>query len=323
MRAYGKSALLSLTLAALFAAALGAGAQERAIRIVLGYPPGATSDTLSRLVAEKMRQGLGQPVFVENKPGAAGRIAPETVKAAPADGTTILLTPLANMVTFPHVYKNLRYDVFRDFAPLAHLANFDLGLAVNVAVPAITLKDYVELVKRDAKMGDYASAGAGSLPHFFAVMFARAAGIEMNHVPFRGTAPALQALVGGQISAASVVLSDIAQLHKSGKVRALAASGARRSRFLPEVPTFRELGYDIEGSAWYALYAPSGTPPEVLARLSRAAVDGIRAPDMQHKLANLYLEPTGLGAAELAAIHRADYDKWGPIIRASGFAPED
>jgi tripartite-type tricarboxylate transporter receptor subunit TctC len=311
-----------LIIAAVLAAA-PASAQDRAIRIVLGYPPGATSDTLARLVAEKMRQGLGQPVIVENKPGAAGRIAPETVKSAPADGTTLLLTPLANMVTFPHVYKSLRYDVFRDFVPLAHLANFDLGLAVNANVPAKTLKEYVELVKKDPKMGDYASAAAGSLPHFFAVMFARSAGIEMNHVPFKGTAPALQALVGGQISAASVVLSDIAQLHRSGKVRALAASGAKRSQFLPEVPTFREQGYDIEGSAWYALYAPAGTPPDVVARLSKAAVDGIRAPDMQEKLANLFLEPTGLGPAQLGAIHKADYDKWGPVIRASGFTPED
>jgi tripartite-type tricarboxylate transporter receptor subunit TctC len=311
-----------LIIAAVLAAA-PASAQDRAIRIVLGYPPGATSDTLARLVAEKMRQGLGQPVIVENKPGAAGRIAPETVKSAPADGTTLLLTPLANMVTFPHVYKSLRYDVFRDFVPLAHLANFDLGLAVNANVPAKTLKEYVDLVKKDPKMGDYASAAAGSLPHFFAVMFARSAGIEMNHVPFKGTAPALQALVGGQISAASVVLSDIAQLHRSGKVRALAASGAKRSQFLPEVPTFREQGYDIEGSAWYALYAPAGTPPDVVARLSKAAVDGIRAPDMQEKLANLFLEPTGLGPAQLGAIHKADYDKWGPVIRASGFTPED
>ena len=310
-------------LAVLLAAALPASAQDRAIRIVLGYPPGATSDTLSRLVAEKMRQALGQPVIVENKAGAAGRIAPETVKAAPADGTTLLLTPLANMVTFPHVYRSLRYDVFRDLAPLAHLANFDLGLAVHAGVPARTLREYVELVKKDPKMGDYASAAAGSLPHFFAVMFARAAGVEMNHVPFKGTAPALQALVGGQIAAASVVLSDIAQLHKSGKVFALAASGGRRSRFLPEVPTFRELGYEIEGSAWYAMYAPAGTPPDVVARLSKAAVDGIHAPDMQERLANLFLEPTGLGPAELGAIHKADYDKWGPVIRASGFTPND
>ena len=313
----------AMILAALVAAALPAGAQDRVIRIVLGYPPGATSDTLSRLLADKMRQNLGQAVIVENKPGAAGAIAPETVKNASADGTTLLLTPLANMVTFPHVYRNLRYDVFRDFAPLAHLANFDLGLAVNANVPAATLKDYVALVKKDPKMGDYASAGTGSLPHFFAVMFARAAGIEMNHVPFKGTAPSLQALVGGQISAASVVLSDIAQLHKTGKARALASSGARRSNFLPEVPTFRELGYDIEGSAWYALYAPAGTPQELVAKLSKAAVDGIRAPDMKERLANLFLEPTGLGPAELAAIHRSDYDKWGPVIRASGFKLED
>lgn len=313
----------AMLLAALVAAALPAGAQDRVIKIVLGYPPGATSDTLSRLLADKMRQNLGQSVIVENKPGAAGRIAPETVKNASADGTTLLLTPLANMVTFPHVYKNLRYDVFRDFAPLAHLANFDLGLAVNANVPANTLKEYVALVKKDPKMGDYASAGTGSLPHFFAVMFARTAGIEMSHVPFKGTAPSLQALVGGQISAASVVLSDIAQLHKTGKARALASSGGRRSNFLPEVPTFRELGYDIEGSAWYALYAPAGTPQELVAKLSKAAVEAIRAPDMKERLVNLFLEPTGLGPAELAAIHRSDYDKWGPVIRASGFKLED
>jgi tripartite-type tricarboxylate transporter receptor subunit TctC len=269
-----------------------------------------------------MRQALGRPVIVENKPGAGGRIGNEAVKAAAPDGSTLLMTPVATMAIFPHSFAgSLRYDPLRDFAPVAHLSNFHLGLGVAAGVPARSLAEYVALVKKDSKAGYYASAAAGSLPHFLGVMFARTAGIELTHVPYKGTAHAMQAIAGGEISAISTVAADIGTLMKAGKARLLATSGARRSAAFPDVPTFKESGYDMEAVPWYALFAPAGTPQAVIDRLSAAAVAAVRDPALKGKLEQMGLEPTGLGPAELGAILKADYEKWGPVIRASGFKP--
>ena len=304
------------------ALAMPAAAQDKTLRIVLGYPPGASSDILTRLLAERMRALLGQNVIVENKPGAGGIVGNETVRAAAPDGTTLLLTPVATMAAFPHSHgAALRYDPFRDFEPVAHLSNFQLSLLINAEVPAKTVAEYVALVKKDPRMGDYASAAAGSLPHYFGVLFARSADLEMTHVPYKGTAPALQTLAGGEVKAAMFVLADALTLVRSGKARVLAVSGTRRSDLAPEVPTFRELGFNIEGNGWYALFAPAKTPKELIDRYARAAIEAIRSPELKSRLENMGLEPTGLGPAELAAILRADYDKWGPVIRASGFKP--
>jgi len=311
-----------LVLLFLALAAFQASAQQGAVRMVLGYPAGATSDILSRLVADHMRQALGRPVIVENKPGAGGRIGNEAVKAAAPDGATLLMTPVATMAIFPHSFAgSLRYDPLRDFAPVAHLSNFHLGLGVAAGVPARSLAEYVALVKKDSKAGYYASAAAGSLPHFLGVMFARTAGIELTHVPYKGTAHAMQAIAGGEISAISTVAADIGTLVKGGKARLLATSGARRSAAFPDVPTFKESGYDMEAVPWYALFAPAGTPQAVIDRLSAAAVAAVRDPALKGKLEQMGLEPTGLGPAELGAILKADYEKWGPVIRASGFKP--
>ncbi len=302
--------------------ALPAAAQEGIVRIVLGYPAGATSDILSRIVADKMRGTLGRPVIVENKAGAGGQIANEVVKAAAPDGSTLLITPVATMAIFPHSFAGrLRYDPFKDFAPVAHLSNFQLGFGVNADVPAKTLAEYVAAVKKDPKLGFYASAAPGSLPHFFGVMFARTAGIELTHVPYKGTAPALQALAGGEVAALSTVAADIGTLVKSGKARLLAVSGEKRAAAFPDVPTFRESGYDLVALPWYAMFAPAGTPKAVIDKTAKAAIAAIRDPGVHAKLEQMGLEPTGLGPEELGGILKADYEKWGPVIRASGFKP--
>ena len=294
----------------------------RTLRIVLGYPPGASSDTLTRLLADRMRALINQTVVVENKAGAGGIVGNETVKAAPPDGSTILLTPVATMAAFPHSHgASLRYDPFKDFEPIAHLANFQLSLLLNSDLPANNVAEYIALVKKDSKAGDYASAAAGSLPHYFGVLFAKSAGIEMTHIPYKGTGPALQALAGGEIKAAMFVLADALTLVRAGKARVLAVSGSQRSTLAPEVPTFKELGYNIEGNGWYALFAPAKTPKDIIDRYAKAAIDVIRTPDMKQRLEQMGLEPTGFGPAELGAILKIDYDKWGPVIRASGFKP--
>lgn len=292
------------------------------MRIVLGFPPGASSDTVTRLIADKMRVSLGRPVVVENKPGAAGIVAAMAVKAAAPDGNTLLMTPLANMVAFPHSYAKLDYDPFKDYTPVAHVASFQLAFGVGPGVPAKTLEEYVALAKTGGTYANFASAAVGSLPHFFGLLFAKTAGIELTHVPYKGTASVLQALLAGEVPAAVLPIADLGALVQSGKGRILATSGAERSPQYPDVPTFKESGYDIEGSAWYALFAPAGTPKDVVERLARAAIDAVRQPDVRQRIEPLGLEATGLGPAGLAAVMKSDDDKWGPVIRASGFKAE-
>jgi tripartite-type tricarboxylate transporter receptor subunit TctC len=298
-----------------------AAAQDKTVRLLVGFPPGAGLDAMTRMVAEKMRVTLGQNVIVENRPGAGGRIVMDALKNAPADGSVLVMTPLVTVVTAPHVYPDLGYDAFKDFEPVAHAANFLFAYAVNGDVPARSLKEFVQAAKVDPKLRNYASAAPGSLPHFFSIMFAERAGLELNHIGYRGTAPALSDLLGGQISTFMGTISDVAAHHGAGRLRVLATSGEKRAPQMPDVPTFREQGYEIEGNGWYAAYAPAGTPRETIERLSKAITQAIRAPDLREKLESYGMEPTGLGPEELAAIHKRDYDQWGPVIKASGFKP--
>ncbi len=294
------------------------------LKIIVGYPAGATSDALTRVVAEQMAATLKQTVIVENKVGAGGRIANELVKAAPPDGSTLLMTPVATMGIFPHSYAGqLRYDPFKDFVPVAHLSNFQLGWGVGNAVPAKTLAEYVAWVKADpAKHGFYGSAAPGSIPHFFGVMFARAAGITLTHVPYKGTAAAMQALAGGEIAALSTVAADIRALVQADRARLLAVAGDARDPAFPSVPTFKEQGFDLVAKPWYALFAPASTPPATVERLSKAAMAAVTEPATAKRLIDMGLEPTGWPAERLAAVLKADYEHWGPVIRASGFKPE-
>jgi tripartite-type tricarboxylate transporter receptor subunit TctC len=296
-----------------------ARAEGPPLRIVLGYPAGASSDTITRLIAEKMRVSLDRPVVVENKPGAAGIVANLTVKAAAPDGNTLLMTPLANMVAFPHSYAKLDYDPFKDYVPVAHVAAFQIAFGVGAQVPAKTLAEYVALAKKGGTYANFASAAVGSLPHFFGLLFAKTAGLELTHVPYKGTANVLQALMSGEIPAAVLPIADLGTLVQSGKGRILATAGARRAPQYPDVPTFKESGYDIEGSAWYALFAPAGTPKDIVDRIAKAAIEAVRQPDLKQRIEPLGLEATGYGPAELAKIMKDDDAKWGPVIEASGF----
>lgn len=311
----------TLIAAALAAIAGPALAQEGPVRIVVGYPAGATSDALTRIVAEHMAKTLGQTVIVENKAGAGGRIANELVKGATPDGTTLLMTPVATMSIFPHSYAGkLRYDPFKDFVPVAHLTNFQIGLGVGTAVPAKTLAEYVAWAKADpAANGFYGSAAPGSIPHFFGVMFAKSAGLTLTHVPYKGTAAAMTAVASGEVAAISTVVADIRSLVTGGKARLLAVGGEQRDPNFPEVPTFRELGYDLVAKPWYAMFAPAGTPPAVVERLSKAAIAAIKDPALHKRLVEMGLEPSGLPPARLAKIMKDDYERWGPAIRESGF----
>jgi tripartite-type tricarboxylate transporter receptor subunit TctC len=313
----------SLVLSLLLAFSASAFAQDRSLRILVGFPAGASLDTMTRLVADRMKDSLGHPVIVENRPGAAGRIVMQALKNAPPHRSTIVMTPLVTVVTAPHLYTDLGYDPFRDFAPIAHTADFLFALSLGPGVPAKTLTEYVALAKSDAKWGNYASAGTGSLPHFFSILFAEKAGVKMNHIGYKGTAQALTDLFGGQIAAFMGTLSDAVPHHKAGKLRTVATSGPKRAAELPDVPTFRELGYDIEGAGWYAAYGPAAMPKEAVERVSKAMIAAVRSPELRDRMATMGLVPTGHPPSELARIHRRDYELWGPVIKASGFKPEN
>jgi tripartite-type tricarboxylate transporter receptor subunit TctC len=304
-------------------AAAPAMAQDKPLRILVGFAPGAATDLLARLVADRMRVSLSQAVIVDNRPAVGGMQATMIARTAPADGATLILQPLAPMVTFPFTHEKLGYDPLKDFSPVAHLAEFQLALGIGMKVPAQTLADYVALVKKDPKAGFYGTPGLGGLPHFFGLLVSRTAGLEMTPVPYKGANPALQALAGGSVPAVVVPLPDVSRLARGGQARILAVSGAKRSAAHPDVPTFRETGHDIQGSGWFALFAPAGTPVEAIARHARAAIGAIAAPEMRERLDGMGLEPTGLGPAELAAIMKRDHERWGAVIKASGFKASD
>lgn len=301
----------------------GAHAQtRRPIRLVVGFVAGATIDMLARLLAERMTVILGRNVVVENRPGAAGRIANQVVKAAPPDGLTLLLTPSATMAIFPHSYaESPGYDPLLDFVPIAHLCSFQTGLAVGRSVPVATLAEYLAWVRADpTQNGFYASAALGSTSHFIYVMLERAEGLELTHVPYLGTAAAMRALVAEEIPALATGIGDLRTLVRNGQARVLAVNGNQRDPVLDDVPTFQELGYDLESTSWYALFAPSGLPSPVIGQLSDAATLAMADRALRHFLVERGLRPTGFDSEQMAAILANDYQRWGELIRATGFA---
>jgi tripartite-type tricarboxylate transporter receptor subunit TctC len=306
----------------LFSSQAHSQSREQPLRLVFPFAAGGSGDALARLLAEHLRTGLGVPVIVENKTGAAGRIGVQAVKGAPPDGSTILLTPIAPVAVYQHVYDPLGYDPVADFEPLAQVATFEFAVAVGPQVPAKTLKELVDWVRTNPGAANYGTPAAGTLPHFFAVSFARASKLDLRHVGYRGSAVALADLVGGQISMVFTTTSDLLEMHKAGRIRILATSDQQRSPLLPDIPTFKEEGYAIQGTAWYAMYAPAKTPPEVVARLNDVIVAALRRPELKQRLLALGLYATGTSPDVLAKIQKADSERWAPAIKASGFTPQ-
>jgi tripartite-type tricarboxylate transporter receptor subunit TctC len=311
-------ATLALAVADHVAAQIG----ESPIRIVIPYPAGGVGDTAARMIADSMRTRLNRAVIVENKPGAAGRLGVQSVKDAPADGTVLLFTPIAPMALFPHVYDNLAYDPVRDFQPVSQVGTFDLGMAVGANVPARNLKELVDWLKTHPDQAAYGTPAAGSLPHFFAVLFARAAGLDLRHVTYKGNPQAITDLIGGHLPMHFTSTQDLVEAHKAGRIRVLATSGQERSTALPEVPTFTESGYGIRGEGWHGIYAPARTPVEVVAQLNQAVVEAVRTAEFSKRLTPLGVQPTGTSAEEFAKIQKFDSELWGPVVKASGFKPE-
>jgi len=287
------------------------------LRILVGFAPGGSADVLARMVADGLREDFG-PIVVDNKPGAGGRLALNLVKAAKPDGQTVIVLPSGPMVLFPHVYKKLDYDPVRDFTPVSQIARFQFGVVAGPATTAKTLAEMIALAKAKPGASSYGTPGAGTLPHFMGVLMEQSSGITLNHVPFQGGAPANNALLGGHIDYKFDVVSETAELHRSGKVRIIGVTGGQRDPQVPEVPTLKEAGVNMEATAWFAMYGPAGLKGEALTRLERAMMKMVRDPAMQAKLRALGYDPIGSGSADLASAQKADLARWEKPIKATG-----
>ena len=304
-----------------FALSAPAHAQDGGpIRILVGFKPGGTSDVIARLAQDKIRQALGTPVIVENRAGANGTIAAEILKKAAPNGRTLMIAPVAVIVFAPLTYNNLRYDPFTDFAPVSLVANFRLVLTVGPGTPARTLREYIAWAKENRANATYGVPLAGGPGHFFGVLLARATGADLAVVPYKGGGPLAIDLMGGQIPASVNVLSEVIELHRAGKVRILATSGMERSKIAPDIPTFRELGYEaMQSGGWQGFFAPAKTPPQFIDRISGAVAAAIKSSDNYNRLLALGLEPVGSSADELRKRVADDSAYWAPAIKASGF----
>jgi tripartite-type tricarboxylate transporter receptor subunit TctC len=296
---------------------------NRPIRIVIGFPPGGGIDILARLMAPKMAERLGQPVVVENRPGANGQIAIQGVAQSEPDGHTILFGTTGNLAVNPVLYAGRPgMNMERDFAPLSHVASLAFVLVVHPSVPAKSLKELIALAK--AKPGEmlYGSSGNGGLPHLSGELLNLQAGIKARHVPFRGSAPVFTALLGEQVNYTFDALA-IAQPHiEAGKLRALATTGATRMAALPDVPVAKDTLPNFEVVNWYGMMVRAGTPPAIIARLNDEVASALRQPDVAARAASLGLDLVGSTPQQFATLQKAEIAKWGEVIRAANIKDE-
>jgi tripartite-type tricarboxylate transporter receptor subunit TctC len=293
---------------------------ERTLRILCGFPPGGSIDIVSRVVGDKMKDELRQNVIVENKPGAGGRLAADLLKSAPADGSTVMITPVVVPVLAPMVFSKLNYNPATDFTPVGHVCSFNFALTVPASLPVRTVPELIAFLKANPQKANFGSPAPGSLPHFFGEMLSREAKAELVHVPFAGGAALMNALMGGQVSAGIDVVLEALEAHRGGKVRVIAVSGESRSPALPEVPTFREQGFPgIVASGWFGMYAPARTPETVVTAYNRALVKALAHPEVLDRFARLALEPGGGSPADLTRLEQSFAARWAPIVKATGF----
>ena len=312
-------------------AALGwplvASAQEIATaKVLCGFPAGGTTDAVSRRVAEKLQSGgYAKTALVDNKPGAGGRLAVEELKRSPADGSVLLLTPAAMITLYPHLYTKLAYRV-EDVTAVCTACQVGFGFGVGPAVPESVknLKDFLAWAKANPAQANYGSPGAGSPPHMLGALLAKESGLDLRHVPYRGSAPGIQDLLGGQVAAMTSPIGDYLPHLKSGKLRLLATSGEARSRFAPDVPTYAEQGFkNLTMSEWYGFFLPGKAAPDVVQRAAGAIRTAVASRDVIDAFAQLGLEASANTPAELAKAVKDENAAWGPIVKTVGFKPEE
>jgi tripartite-type tricarboxylate transporter receptor subunit TctC len=298
---------------------LAADYPEKTIRIIVPYTPGGTADMLARTIGQKMAASLGQQVIVDNRPGAGGNIGADLAAKAAPDGYTLLMGTVATHAINPNLYPNMPYDVDKDFAPIVLIATLPNLLVVNPSVPAKNVKELIALAR--AKPGElaFASAGNGTSQHLSGELFKKMTGVDMIHIPYKGSAPAVTDLIGGQVQLMfDNIPSSLPQV-RAGKLRALAVTGPRRSPVLPDLPTVSEAGLPgFSITSWFALFAPAGTPSKILLLLNKQAGKAIASQDLRRQWMAQGLEPAGGTADQLAEFMRMEAPKWGKIVGESG-----
>jgi tripartite-type tricarboxylate transporter receptor subunit TctC len=307
------------------ARALAQAAPFDTVKLITGFPPGGTSDTICRRVASKLAPGYGKSVVVENRVGAGGQIAVQSFKTMTPDGTALLQTPMSMLGVYPHIYKKLQYDPVNDVIPVSLGATFDFGFAVGPAVPAHVnnIAEFLTWCKANPTQANFGSPGAGAVPHFIGVLIGRSGGVELKHVPYRGTQPAILEMVGGQIQAVSGPVGEFAQHVAAGKCRVLGCTGAQRSKFAPNVPTLLEQGLkDMVFNEWFGFFLPAKAAPEVVQRANAALRAALAEREVIDGLEVMGLEAKSSTPAELGAMLKADTERWRPLVKSIGFTAE-
>jgi tripartite-type tricarboxylate transporter receptor subunit TctC len=311
-------AALALTLAALSAPA-AAQYPNKPIRIVVPFPPGGATDIVTRVVADKLTQALGQPVTVENRPGAGGTLGSDLVAKAPADGYTLLMGTTSTHAVAPALYSKLAYDPLRDFTPIVNVAASPMILVVSPGLPVTSVKELIAYAKANPGKLSYASSGNGTVNHLTGEMLKGAVGADMVHVPYKGSALAFPDLFEGRVQLMfDYTISIVPQL-KSGKLRPLAITSLKRSATVPDIPTMDASGLPgFESILWLGLFAPPGTPRDIATRINAEVVKLLQLPDVREKFAQQGSDPIGGSSEQFAATIRSDITKWGKIVKDSG-----
>jgi len=295
---------------------------SKPLRWIVPFPPGGPTDLLARAVGQKLSEAWGQPVLVENKPGAAGNLGVELAAKAPADGYTLVVVPTGNIAVNPTLFPNLPYKQ-SDLAPVTMMATVENVLVVNSGVAAKSMQDLMALAKAKPGALSFASPGAGSQAHLAGEFVKLAAAVDMTHVAYKGTGPALNDLLGGQVSMMFSQMSSALPHIRAGKLRAIGSASPRRSPLMPDLPTIAEQGFPgFEATSWYALMVAAGTPPEVIGRLNAETVRILRLPELREKLSGLGADAVGNSPAELAATIQRESARWADVIRKQGIKAE-
>ncbi|GAB3653921.1 Bug family tripartite tricarboxylate transporter substrate binding protein [Ramlibacter alkalitolerans] len=296
-------------------------AQGETLRIVTGFAPGGATDRVARIVGEKLQAKLGTTVIVENRTGAGGRLAAQQVKATPAGQHVLMLANPAVLVVAPLVFKDNGYDPERDFVAVSHVNDYEFALSVATAVPVRELSHLLAWLRANPDKANFGVPATGSLPHFFALMLAQAAGVKAQVVGYRGSAPLITDLVGGQIPVSIDTLDTVLPQHQAGKLRILATSGAKRSAIAPDVPTFRESGLNLTATGWNAFFAPASMPGPLVQRYAEAIRDVMADADTQRKLLAAQMSPVVATQAQTEAMLKAYRAQWAPVVTQSGYQP--
>ena len=313
--------LVSVLTAALALSASLAQAQEAPLRIIVGYAPGGSSDRVARIVADKLQAQLGSPVIVENRTGAGGRLSAQAVKSAPANQPALLLANPAVMLVAPLVFPDAGYDAERDFRPVSHVNSYEFGVAVSSAVPVRELPHLIAWLRANPDKANFGVPATGSLPHFFGLMVGDAAKVNAEVIGYRGSAPLLNDLIGGQVPVAFDTFDTLLPQHEAGKIRILAVSSAKRSPLDTKIPTFKEGGMDLAATGWNTFFAPMSMPKAQAERLAGLIHEVMKDPDTRRKFEAAKMEPVASTMAQTEAMLKAYRAQWAPVVQRSGFKP--